>query len=261
MAGRHLSCPSLALHHIDPSNTHHGPLSTLLSFPSWKACWRCPWKKYIYKELSLLLPFYPSPAPACLCTGRLLLLVVLSLHLGRVGAPLFISCYTAHTLLMGSWLLPVLVRVEIPPDASKREGRGVIIHPPAQMSIHTGLCVCRARSLGEFLYDRHTQSKMDEPKGLSFDDFPALLNPKRQQLLLRAVSLKWRTRKKQNCDAPLLLCAKTTSSRRLIRIYQTPATPQVASRTLPPFGRKDIFFFGVCGVEQPDSLAQLVNPR
>lgn len=102
----------------------HTPRASLYStlIPVVKSLLTLSVKKNTYKELSLLLPFYPSPAPACLCTGRLLLLVVLSLHLGRVGAPLFISCYTAHTLLMGSWLLPVLVRVEIPPDASKREG-------------------------------------------------------------------------------------------------------------------------------------------
>jgi hypothetical protein len=59
------------------------------------------------------------------------------------GAPLFISYYIAHLLLMGSWLLPVLVRVEILPQLLTHQ-RGGCHHPPARrrnVNSHWTVCV------------------------------------------------------------------------------------------------------------------------
>lgn len=59
------------------------------------------------------------------------------------GAPLFISYYIEHPLLMGSWLLPVLVRVEILPQLLTHQ-RGGCHHPPARrrnVNSHWTVCV------------------------------------------------------------------------------------------------------------------------
>lgn len=134
MAGRHLSCPSLALHIISTRQTHtHGPLLYSPLIPVVKSLLTFSVKK-IYKELSRSCVSLHRPFAAAGGTFS---------SFRSAGAPLFISYYIEHPLLMGSWLLPVLVRVEILPQLLTHQ-RGGCHHPLTRrrnVNSHWTVCV------------------------------------------------------------------------------------------------------------------------